>query len=269
MNTKTAVGVAGLLGLFAAMAVHARAQEVPPHQIMARSQEAFLAAGQDMVVRITMRLVNKAGRERLRELTMLRKDLENGNQKYFMYFHQPADVRAMTFMVWTYPGRDDDRWLFVPAIKLVRRIAADDSRSSFVGSDFTYEDVSGRDIELDTHTLLREETLGGTNCYVIQSVPAGGAASEFGRMRSWVAKDTWLPLKEEYDDRRGQLARVFTADEVQTIGGHPTVMRRTMRDVKREHRTEVVFESVRYDVGLSEELFAERYLREPPAEWIR
>jgi hypothetical protein len=175
----------------------------------------------------------------------------------------------MTFMVWTYPGRDDDRWLFVPAIKLVRRIAADDSRSSFVGSDFTYEDVSGRDIELDTHTLLREEAVAGTSASVIESVPTAGSASEYGRKLSWIAKDTSLPLKEEYYDRRGQLARVFTANEVQTIGGHPTVMRRTMRDVKREHRTEVVFESVRYDVGLAEELFAERYLREPPAEWIR
>jgi hypothetical protein len=269
MNMNTVRSVAGLLGLLVAMSAHTPAQEVRADQLMARSQAAFLAAGNDMVARITMRLVNKAGRERLRELTMLRKDLEDGHQKYFMYFHQPADVRAMTFMVWTYAGRDDDRWLFVPAIKLVRRIAADDSRSSFVGSDFTYEDVSGRDIELDTHTLLREETLEGTNCYVVESVPAVGSASEYGRKRTWIARDTWLPLKEEYDDRRGQLARVFTADEVQTIGGHPTVMRRTMRDVKREHRTEVVFESVRYDVGLSEALFAERYLREPPAEWIK
>jgi hypothetical protein len=269
MKTRMTVGVAGLLGLIVTMSVHTAAQEVTPAQIMARSQEAFLAAGNDMVARITMTLINKAGKERLRELTMLRKDLENGNQRYFMYFHQPADVRAMTFMVWKYPGRDDDRWLFVPAIKLVRRIAADDSRSSFVGSDFTYEDVSGRDIELDTHTLLKEEGVAGTTCYVIESVPASGSASEYGRKRSWIAKDTWLPLKEEYDDRRGQIARVFTADEVQTIGGHPTVRRRTMRDVKREHRTEVIFESVRYDVGLSEELFAERYLREPPAEWIR
>ncbi|MCR4340587.1 MAG: outer membrane lipoprotein-sorting protein [Gemmatimonadaceae bacterium] len=267
MNTKITTAAGGL-ALLATMSVVTSAQE-PPTQIMVRSQEAFLAAGNDMVARITMKLINKAGKERLRDLTMLRRDLEIGNQKYFMYFHQPADVRAMTFMVWKYPGRDDDRWVFVPAIKLVRRIAADDSRSSFVGSDFTYDDISGRDIELDRHTLLKEEAVGGTPCYVIESVPTSGSASEYGRKLSWIAKDSWLPLKEEYYDRRAQLARVFTADEVQTIGGHPTVMRRTMRDVKRAHRTEVAFESVRYDVGLTEALFAERYLREPPAEWIR
>ena len=267
MNTKITTA-AGALALLATLSVGTPAQE-PPTQIVARSHEAFLAAGNDMVARITMKLINKTGKERLRDLTMLRRDLETGNQKYFMYFHQPADVRAMTFMVWKYPGRDDDRWLFVPAIKLVRRIAADDSRSSFVGSDFTYEDISGRDIELDRHTLLKEEAVGGTPCYVIESVPTSGSASEYGRKLSWIATDSWLPLKEEYYDRRAQLARVFTADEVQTIEGHPTVMRRTMRDVKREHRTEVAFESVRYDVGLTEALFTERYLREPPAEWIR
>ena len=263
MNTKITTAT-GVLALLATLSVVTPAQE-PPTQIVARSQEAFLAAGNDMVARITMKLINKAGKERLRDLTMLRRDLETGNQKYFMYFHQPADVRAMTFMVWKYPGRDDDRWLFVPAIKLVRRIAADDSRSSFVGSDLSF----GTFLSQAVHTLLKEEAVAGTPCYVIESVPTSGSAGEYGRKLSWIAKDSWLPLKEEYYDRRTQLARVFTADEVQTIEGHPTVMRRTMRDVKREHRTEVAFESVRYDVGLSEALFAERYLREPPAEWIR
>ena len=269
MNTTMAAGAAGLLTLALAMPVRALAQTPSPEQIVARSQEAFLAAGGDMTARITMTLINKAGRERRRDLTMLRKDFEGGDQKYFMYFHEPADVRAMTFMVWTYAGRDDDRWLFVPAIKLVRRIAADDNRSSFVGSDFTYEDVSGRDVEADAHRLVRDEPVAGTDCHVIESVPTASATSEYGRKLSWIAKDTWLPLKEEYYDRRDQLARVYTSEEIRTVGGHPTVTRRTMRDVKKEHRTEVVFESVAYDVGLPDDLFTERYLRQPPAEWIK
>ena len=83
---------------------------------------------------------------------MLRKNYgeAGGEQKFFMYFFQPADVKDMTFMVYKYPAKDDDRWLFVPAINMVRRIAAQDKTSSFVGSDFTYEDVSGRDLHDDT-----------------------------------------------------------------------------------------------------------------------
>ena len=92
-------------------------------------------------------------------MTMLRKNFGEigGDQKYFMYFFQPADVKDMTFMVYKYHGKDADRWLFVPSISMVRRIAAKDKHSSFVGSDFTYEDVSGRNLQEDAHSIVKEE----------------------------------------------------------------------------------------------------------------
>ena len=244
------------------------AQAPSAKEIVARSQEAFLAPGDDMSARVTMRLINKAGRERVREMTMLRKDLEDGDQKYFMYFHEPADVRDMTFMVWKFEGRDDDRWLFVPAISLVRRVAANDSRSSFVGSDFTYEDVSGRDVDADTHTLVREDDLDGTAVYVVESVPLDDGL-EYQRKVTWIDKASFLSLKEEYYDGRGDLYRTYTADAVADVGGYQTVTHRTMTDLAKEHRTEVVFENVEYDVGLEEDLFTERSLRRPPNKWIR
>ena len=106
-----------------------------------------------------MRLISKGGQERIREMTMLRKNFGEigGDQKYFMYFFQPADVKDMTFMVYKYHGKDADRWLFVPSISMVRRIAAKDKHSSFVGSDFTYEDVSGRNLQEDAHSIVKEE----------------------------------------------------------------------------------------------------------------
>src|SRR3990172_5545597 len=119
--------------------------------IIKKSQDAFFSQGKDMKARVKMTLVSKSGQQRLRELTMLRKNGTGGEQKYFMYFHNPGDVRGTSFMVFKYPGKDDDRWIFIPSINLVNRIAAKDSRSSFVGSVFTYEDVSGRDVEADTH----------------------------------------------------------------------------------------------------------------------
>lgn len=259
------------LGLLAVVAVPfaAHAQTPSATELVARSQQAFLAAGDDMRARLTMRLINKAGKERLREMTMLRTDLEDGDQKFFIYFHRPGDVRDMTFMVWTYRGRDDERWLFLPAVKVVRRLAADDSRSSFVGSDFTYEDVSGRDVDADTHTLTGEDPCGdGATCHVVESVPATDTA-EYGRKVSWIDTVSFLPVKEEYYDRRGELARVYTADEIREIDGYPTAVRRTMTDVRKGHRTEVAFDEVVYDTGLDDGLFAERSLRRPPPDWIR
>src|SRR3989338_9182273 len=130
-----------------------QAQALSGEEVMKKSQAAFLYPGKDFKARVVMKLINKDGQERVRELTMLRKNAvePGGEQKYFMYFFQPSDVKDMTFMINKYPARDDDRWMFIPAVSMVKRIAAQDKRSSFVGSDFTYEDVSGRDIEDDTH----------------------------------------------------------------------------------------------------------------------
>lgn len=242
--------------------------QLTAEEIVTRQQQAFQYAAGDFRAEVSMRLVDKDGNERRRKLTMLRLDTSGeASQKYYMYFHEPADVRATAFLVWKYPDKDDDRWLFIPAIKLVTRVAAKDAQSSFVGSDFSYEDISGRDVAADTHTLVREETRDEKNCYVVESLPV--TSSAFARKIAWIDTATFLPIREEYYDVQNQLAKVFTADEVAEVAGHPTVMRRTMTDVKREHLTEVVFENVGYDSGLDETLFSERYLQKPPAQWIQ
>lgn len=82
----------------------------------------------------------------------------------------------MTFMVFKHPGSDADRWLFVPALNMVRRIAAQDKYSSFVGSDFSYDDVSGRDLDDDAHTLVKEAKLGSKDCYVLKNTPKASGA---------------------------------------------------------------------------------------------
>jgi outer membrane lipoprotein-sorting protein len=243
------------------------ASAITAEEVIKTSQAAFFEAGRDFQARVKMTLVTRDGQQRLRDLTMLRKNYPAGEQKYFMYFHSPADVAGMTFMVYKYPGRDDDRWLFIPAINLVNRIAAQDSRSSFVGSDFTYEDVSGRDLTADAHALLREEPFNDRKVYVVESKPIGPA--EYTRKLSWIDQTTFLPLKEEYYDIQDALYKVFTADEVKEIQGFPTAMNRTMSNVKTGHKTETVFERVQYNVGLGDDLFSERYLRRPPEKWIK
>jgi hypothetical protein len=254
----------------------ARPDSLDAASIIEKSQRAFYYAAQDMKARVTMALIDKDGNRRIRVMTMLRRDeRDGGNQKYFIYFHEPGDIRRMVFMVWKYPDREDTRWLFIPAVDLIRQIAADDKRSSFVGSDFTYEDVSGRDVNADTHALLREEHLGERNTYVIQGVPK--AAADYTKRVSWVDTESLLPVKEEYYDAQDQLFRVFTADRIEDIlvgegqgaTTFPTVMTRTMTNVKTGHRTEVRFDSIAYNVGLKDEDFNERRMRRPPSDWIR
>jgi hypothetical protein len=251
-------------------------EQLSPIQIIENSQLAFYYQGEDMKIDVVMELIAQGGGKRTRVMTMLRRNVtEGGNQRYFLYFHKPGDVRRMTFMVWKYPTKEDDRWIFVPAVDLIRRIAADDKRSSFVGSDFTYEDVSGRDVASDTHSLLRSEKLEGQDCFVIESIPK--EPTEYTKRLSWIDKKNFLPLKEEYYDAQNELYRIFKADKIEDIkvgagtgeNGFPTVTHRTMKNLKTGHRTEVVYKSVSYNLGLKDKDFSERHMRRPPRSWIR
>jgi hypothetical protein len=238
-------------------------------EVMKKSQAAFLYPGKDFKARVVMKLINRDGGERIREMTMLRKNVgeAGGEQKYFMYFFQPADVKDMSFMIYKYPAKDDDRWMFIPAINMVKRIAAQDKRSSFVGSDFTYEDVSGRDIDDDSHVIEREEKVGSRDSYVVKSTPKGTDA-DFGAKLTWVDKATFLPLKEDQYDRKGAHYKQFTADEVADVKGVPTIVRRTMKNLQTSHRSEVAYLKVDYDLGIEDSLFTERFLRQPPRKWV-
>ena len=254
----------------------AAAQTESAEEIMTRSPSAYYYAGTDARGRLSMELIDRDGGKRVRDMTMLRRNQsEGGSQKYFMYFHAPGDVRRMTFMIWKYSGQADDRWIYIPAVDLIRRIAAEDKYSSFVGSDFSYEDVSGRDVAEDTHTVVREEKLGDRDTIVIESIPRSEAA--FTRRVSWIDKQHFLPLKEEFYDAQQQLQRVFTADLIENITGgegenshsYPTIMKRTMKNVRTGHRTVVNITSVIYDLGLKDADFSERRMRRPPRDWIR
>lgn len=277
---KAVFGVTALTFLIVALAFSEELAEkdipLSAAQIIEKSQLAFYYQGDDMKAKVIMELIAEDGGKRTRVMNFLRRnEMNRGNQKYFIYFHRPGDVRRMTFMVWKYPAKEDTRWIFVPAVDLIRRIAADDKRSSFVGSDFSYEDVSGRDLASDTHNLLRSEKLEGRDCYLIESIPK--EPIEYIKRVSWIDRKTFLPLKEEYYDAQNDLFRVFTADKIDEIkiddkkdeNVFPTVTHRTMRNVKTGHRTEVAYKSVLYNLGLKDKDFSERHMRRPPRSWIR
>src|SRR3989338_6728018 len=243
-------------------------EELSAQEVIAKSRLAFFYAANDMRVKVLMGLINKDEHKRVRELIMLRKDYEEGgNQKYYIYFHKPADVKDMTFMVYKNSDKNADRWLFIPAIDLVKRIAANDKFSSFVGSDFTYEDVSGRNPNEDTHTFLRKDKLDGKDCFVVESIPK--EASEYAKRISWIDTTNFLPLKEEFYDKQSELYRQFEAGEINEIDGIPTITKRVVKNLKSGHRTEVSFEEIKYNLGIGDDIFSERYLRRPPVQWIK
>ncbi|HMB69670.1 MAG TPA: outer membrane lipoprotein-sorting protein [bacterium] len=245
----------------------AAAQAPDAEALMKQAHLNMYYAGDDGRSMVEMTMTDKRGKTRNRTFVMLRRDtVDGGEQKYFTYFYEPSDVRRLTFMVWKDPEADDARWIYVPAVDLVKQISANDKGSSFVGSDFSYEDVSGRPWTDDTHELLREEELDGVAAYVIQSVPK--EKDSFTRKVTWIGKESMLPLKEEYYDRKDELERVFRSEAVETVGGYPTVVRRSMTNVKKNHSTTVEFAEIEYDLGVTDDVFTERRLKNPPSDLV-
>ncbi len=235
-------------------------------EIVSKANLASYYGGDDGAARARMEITDSQGRIREREFTILRKDVEEGGrQYYYVYFHKPGDIRKTVFMVHKRPDGDDDRWLYLPALDLVKRIAAADKRTSFVGSHFLYEDVSGRSIAADTHTL-KEET---GEQWVLDNVPRDPGSVEFARYLIWIDKKTFLPVKAEYYNSQGKVYRRIEALEVREIDGIPTVTESKVQDLNTGGTTVMTFTRIKYNQGISDGIFTERYLRNPPRKYIR
>lgn len=238
-------------------------------QIIEKSLAANYYAGLDRTTKGKMTITDKNGSVRIREFRVARlNEAENASahddQNYFVKFNHPNDLDGVVFMVKKHVGNSDDRWLFLPKLDLVRRIAAGDKRTSFVGSDVLYEDVSGRHPMDDTHELDSESK----SYYIVKSIPKDPSLVEFQYYKTWVHKTTFLALKREYYDASDKLYRQLKVDKVAEVKGIPTVMNSTVRDFNTGSVTTVACDNVNYNVGVTEDLFSERNLRNPPSKYF-
>ncbi len=263
------IGLLFTLSLFSLKPANANGAGLSADEIVEKSNSAYYYAGKDGSAKVKMTITDAANRVRLREFSILRLDVKEGaEQKFYVYFRTPADVEGMVFMVWKNIDKDDDRWLYIPAVDLVKRVSAKNKRSSFAGSHSTYEDVSGRSTGDDSHELLGTEVLNGKNTYVIKNSPKDADLVEFSYYKVWIDANNFLPLKGEYYDKGGKLYKTMTSEKIETIDGIPTVVRGRV-DVKGRGHTIIEFSDIKYNIGLNEKIFDERYLRRPQRRWIR
>ena len=242
------------------------AQNLSVDQIIAKAYTTAYYGGDDGRSIVKMTIVDSQGRKRNRELVMLRKDIkDNGQQKYYAYFKAPADVREMVYMVHKNPGAADNRWLYLPSMDLVRRIAASDKRSSFVGSHFTYEDISGRGLNQDKHQLLKETE----KFYVIKHIPEDKNKVKFSYYKMWINKNNFIPVKSKYYNSEGEAYRLITAEEVKNIDGYPTITVMKAKNLNTGGYTINRFKETKYNLEIPDRIFTERYLRRPARRWLR
>lgn len=210
--------------------------------------------GEDRTSTITMTLINKRGRKRVREMKSYSKDYGK-DKKSVMVFCEPADVRKTAFLSWDYddPDREEDKWLYMPAMRKTRRISGASRNEYFMGSDFTYDDMGDRSVEEDTHRLLGEESIMGYDCWKIESVPVD-PDDMYTKKIMWVSKEALVIVKADYFDKDG-LLKEFKATDIQRQEGFWTILHSEMKNVSREHTTIMESAKVNYDTGLSDSLF--------------
>lgn len=274
---KISMAVTIVLACILFFARNLPAADLSVNAIVEKTNQVAYYQGRDGRAKVSMTITDNQGRERQRLFIILRQDEEgngshtqgaehkDGEQKYYVYFLRPADVNKMVFMVWKHLGTDDDRWLYLPALDLVKRISATDKRTSFAGSDFFYEDVSGRNINDDTHEL--QETT--DTFYVLKNTPKDPGTVEFSYFTMWIHKKTFLPIKTVFYDKQGKEHRTYEALKVEMIQGYPTVTQARMKNIKTGSETMMKYDRVEYDLNLPPDVFTERYLRRAPRKYLR
>jgi hypothetical protein len=248
-------------------------QEPSAESIARRVQDRD--TGRDSRTEMRMKLFDRQGRARERALTMVSlrgrgnpgaaKDAPEGD-RLLIRFTYPNDIRGTGFLVWEHPDKDDERFLYLPSLGRVRRIAGSEAQESFVGSDFTYEDIGGREFDEYTYAIAEASAT--------WTPPAGGPArpawrlesrrkdanAEFPRVISTVLKDSFVVVAADIYNRRDEKQKVYTVRRLEQVEGIWTAMDAEMTNAIEKTRTELVIESADYNVGLAEGAFTRREL---------
>jgi outer membrane lipoprotein-sorting protein len=210
--------------------------------------------------RSTMFLAAKNGGGTQREIEQFSKDGPRGN-RVLIVFHKPKSVAGTRFLTMENPGREDDRWIFLPERGRVQRIAAADGSKSFVGTDFSNDDISSadRNADLDSHSLLREEDLGGNPCYVIQSVPKD-SSYQYSKMVQWIDRNNRVCRKIDLYDKKNALVKTMEILKLEDKDGRLSPVQTRMTTHAAGTYTQINVDLIRYDAPIPEGFFTQEYL---------
>ena len=237
------------------------AAELTAAQIMQKVDDRD--TGETVVSESALILIDKKKRQRIRQLKLFSKEYDQVD-KSVSFFMSPADVKDTAYMSfdWDDDAKEDDSWLYLPALQKTNRIAASDKSGAFMGSDFSYADIDGVDVEDFTYRLVREsEEVNGHDCWVIESIPKSKAIiKETGYLKStsWIRKDIFMQVKAIINVKKGKRVKYFQAKDIEQIQGIWTAKTLQMVTTKRnklEHSSVLKINSVDYQTKVDDKMF--------------
>lgn len=246
-----------MIALVLLASLGASGQQLSGREIMQKVKDR--PNGDTRYSELTIKLISKKGKERERKLKSYSMDLGVNKKdiKTLMFFEYPGDVKGTGFLTWDYDeiGKDDDKWLYLPAMKKTRRISGSSAKKDyFMGTDFTYDDMGSRNVDEDNHKLLKEETVEGQKCWVIESV-SKDSRDIYSKKISWIKQNNLMAIRVEYYDKIGKLHRELKLSEIVKVDGFWIAKKMYMKNVQTNHQTYLFIENPKYNIDINESLF--------------
>uniref|UniRef100_A0A7V1EJ14 Outer membrane lipoprotein-sorting protein n=1 Tax=candidate division WOR-3 bacterium TaxID=2052148 RepID=A0A7V1EJ14_UNCW3 len=223
-------------------------QNLDAQKILLRVDDV-LTAPKDLSALMKINIINKNGDTKNREVQMYQK----ANNKRLVKVISPADQKGIGFL--SLP--DDIMYVYLPAYKKTRRIAAHVKNQKFVGTDFTYEDLEAKNYSDKWNPeILKEEK----DFYVLELTPKSGIVSEYSKMNLYVRKSDFFPIKAEYFNKKGEMIKIMEVTRTERIKDYIIPKNYLMQDLRSGNKTEMAMEEVKLDTGLGDDIFTERNL---------
>ncbi|HAG70710.1 MAG TPA: outer membrane lipoprotein-sorting protein [Gammaproteobacteria bacterium] len=246
------------------------AQELSAYEVMMKVENRY--TGDSSVGQYTMVLIDRRERQRVRNLRIYKKDFGKDN-KALSLFETPADIRGTAYLNfdWENQDRDDDSWLYLPALQRVKRIASSDTSDSFLGSDFTYADINGYELDWYNYSFVNEsESLDGFEVWVVEAIPKAQFkhkaedATGYSKMKSWIRKDNFVQVRGQVWELRGNKIKYFNSTEIELIDDIWTTKRLQViatRNGRQEHASVLQINSIDYNVKVDDSSFTTEYMQ--------
>ena len=208
---------------------------------------------------ISITLIDKNGKTRGREIASY--TMKDGTtDKTVLVFKTPRDVAGISYLSYDYPDKadgstvDSDSWIYLPAMKKVRRVSGSSKDDDFQGTDFTYDDLGNRNLSKDNFAILGEEKVNGADCWILEA-KAKDSKAKISRRVSWVDKKTFVTYKGEYYDKQNRLQKTLICENIKQIKGYWTTQKMTMTNVQSNHKTVYEVNNLKYDEKINESYF--------------
>ena len=208
---------------------------------------------------VKMDLIEKDGTTESRTVEEYGRE-KDGLESAVMCFLAPASVKNTRFLQVENKNGPDDKWIYLPTLKSTRRVNSSEGSKSFMGTDATYDDLTTRTIDQDTHELLKEETKNGYECWNIKSTPVDKGSSQYAYRITWIDKNTMLPIYTEMYDKKNTLVKKLTVEKIENIQGYNIPMGDLLENVQTGHSTRLTISKIEVNKNIPDRVFTQSFL---------